>query len=171
MRRRKPIDDRTQAQGLALDDGDDDERRVETARARAEAAGKVALEDLARLPGVDVAAVAALRAAATAAVAALQKRRRSAQTRARARRREARTTYARTAPARTVRSHYDVLGISRDAGAADVRRAYRKKALATHPDKTNGESEAFLAVGEAFRVLSDRGLREAYDAELDLLLS
>ena len=170
MRRRKPIDDRTQAQGLALDDGDDDERRVETARARAEAAGKVALEDLARLRGVDVAAVAALRAAATAAVAALQKRRRSAQTRARARRREARSTYART-PARTMKSHYDVLGISRDAGAADVRRAYRKRALATHPDKTNGESGAFLAVGEAFRVLSDRGLREAYDAELDLLFS
>ena len=173
MRRRRPIDDRTQAQGLALDDGDDDERRVETARARAEAAGKVALEDLARLRGVDFfAAVAALRAAATAAVAALQKRRRSAQTRARARRREARTTYARTAPARTVRSHYDVLGIPRDAGAADVRRAYRKRALATHPDKTNGESSgAFLAVGEAFRVLSDRGLREAYDAELDIILS
>jgi hypothetical protein len=168
---RKAIDDRTQAQGLALDDNDDDERRVETARARAEAAGKAALADLARLRGVDVAAVAALRAAATASVAALQKRRRSAQTRARARRREARTTYARTAPARAVRSHYDVLGISRDAGAADVRRAYRKRALATHPDKTNGESGAFLAVGEAFRVLSDRGLREAYDAELDLLLS
>ena len=159
MRRRKPNDDRTQAQGLALDDDDDDERRVETARARAEAAGKAALEDLAQLRGVDFfAAVAALRAAATA------------QTRARARRREARTTYARTAPARTVRSHYDVLGISRDAGAAEVRRAYRKKALATHPDKTNGESDAFLAVGEAFRVLSDRGLREAYDAELDILL-
>ena len=88
MRRRKPIDDRTQTQGLALDDNDDDERRVETARARAEAAGKVALEDLARLRGVDFfAAVAALRAAATAAVAALQKRRRLAQTRARARRR------------------------------------------------------------------------------------
>ena len=168
---RKAIDDRTQAQGLSLDDNDDDERRVETARARAEAAGKAALADLARIQGVDVAAVAALRAAATAAVAALQKRRRLAQTRARARRREARTTYARTAPARTVRSHYDVLGISRDAGAAAVRRAYRKKALATHPDKTNGESGAFLAVGEAFRVLSDRGLREAYDAELDLLLS
>ena len=168
---RKAIDDRTQAQGLALDDNDDAERRVETARARAEAAGKAALADLARIRGVDVAAVAALRAAATASVAALQKRRRSAQTRARARRREARTTYARTAPARTVRSHYDVLGISRDAGAADVRRAYRKRALATHPDKTNGASEAFLAVGEAFRVLSDRGLREAYDAELDLLLS
>ena len=73
--------------------------------------------------------------------------------------------------ARTVRSHYDVLGIPRDAGAAEVRRAYRKRALATHPDKTNGESGAFLAVGEAFRVLSDRGLREAYDAELDILLS
>ena len=172
MRRRKPIGDRTQAQGFALDDDDDNERRVETARARAEAAGKVALEDLARLQGVDFfAAVAALRAAATAAVAALQKRRRSAQTRARARRREERSHYERTAPARTIRSHYDVLGISRDASAVDVRRAYRKKALATHPDKTNGESEAFLAVGEAFRVLSDRGLREAYDAELDILLS
>ena len=170
MRRRKPNDDRTQAQGLALDD-DDDERRVETARARAEAAGKAALEDLAQLRGVDFfAAVAALHVAATAAVAALQKRRRLAQTRL-GRGGGRRADLRWTAPARTVRSHYDVLGISRDAGAAEVRRAYRKKALATHPDKTNGESDAFLAVGEAFRVLSDRGLREAYDAELDLLLS
>ena len=95
MRRRKPIDDRTQARGLTLDDDADDERRVETARARAEAAGKVALEDLARLQGIDFfAAVAALRAAATASVAALQKRRRLAQMRARARRR---TTSARAA--------------------------------------------------------------------------
>ena len=52
-----------------------------------------------------------------------------------------------------------------------IRRAYHRKVLATHPDKTNGESGAFLAVGEAFRVLSDPGLREACDAELGILLS
>ena len=121
MRRRKPNDDRTQAQGLALDDDDDDERRVETARARAEARARP-LEDLAQLRGVDFfAAVAALRAAATAAVAALQKRRAlGANARAGASDGRRRTTYARTAPARTVRSHYDVLGISRDAGAAGM---------------------------------------------------
>ena len=137
MRRHKPIDDRTQAQGLALDDNDDDERRVETARARAEAAGKAALEDLAQLRGVDFfAAVAALRAAATAAVAALQKRRRSAK-RARGRSPGGAHDLRSDAPARTVRSHYDVLGISRDAGAADVRRAYRKEG----PSDASGQDQ------------------------------
>ena len=87
-----------------------------------------------------------------------------------ARRRQERSD-GRSAPrrARARPSHYDVLGITRAAGAAEVRRAYRRKALETHPDKTHGESAAFLAVGEANRVLSDRGLRAAYDAELDLL--
>jgi hypothetical protein len=131
------------------------------------------LEDIAQLlraRRVDGVALAALRAAAAAAVAALQTRRRHAQNSARARRRQERSD-DRSAPrrARTLPSHYDVLGIARAAGAAEVRRAYRRKALETHPDKTHGESAAFLAVGEANRVLSDRGLRAAYDAELDLL--
>jgi len=61
--------------------------------------------------------------------------------------------------------HYDVLGITRAAQAAEVRRAYRKEALKTHPDK-GGDSESFFRVMSAFEVLSDEVKRTAYDADL-----
>ena len=174
MRRRKPNDDRTQAQGLALDDDDDDERRVEAAAARRapRKAAPGAGGPRAAPPGVDFfAAVAALRAAATAAVAALQKRRR--------RLKRARGPVASDS-AHDLRS--DGARPDRPVALRRPRNFERRRRRgcapglpekahpATHPDKTNGESDAFLAVGEAFRVLSDRGLREAYDAELDILL-
>jgi len=38
-------------------------------------------------------------------------------------------------------SHYDVLGISRDADATEIRRAYKRKAQRYHPDKR--ENKAF----------------------------
>ena len=49
---------------------------------------------------------------------------------------------------------YEVLGVSWDASDATIRSAYRKRALATHPDK-GGHSDVFLLVVEAFEVLSD----------------
>jgi len=57
---------------------------------------------------------------------------------------------------------YKRLGISTSASDADVRSAYRRQALATHPDK-GGCAEAFRAVVEAFEILGDAGRRAAYD--------
>ncbi|MBX2978809.1 MAG: J domain-containing protein [Flavobacteriales bacterium] len=64
--------------------------------------------------------------------------------------------------------HYKVLGITRDATPQEVKRAYRERAKACHPDVNGSGSAArvFHAVNEAYTVLSDDVLRAAYDAQL-----
>lgn len=62
--------------------------------------------------------------------------------------------------------YYDALGISPTATAMEIKKAYRRKAMETHPDKHPNDPEAeskFQAVGEAYQVLSDPGLRSRYD--------
>eukprot|EP00448_Togula_jolla_P029892 CAMPEP_0170634074 /NCGR_PEP_ID=MMETSP0224-20130122/36375_1 /TAXON_ID=285029 /ORGANISM="Togula jolla, Strain CCCM 725" /LENGTH=162 /DNA_ID=CAMNT_0010963245 /DNA_START=6 /DNA_END=490 /DNA_ORIENTATION=+ len=61
---------------------------------------------------------------------------------------------------------YGLLGVRRDADDAVIRSAYRRRALATHPDKKNGSAAEFLEVVDAFEVLSDPLRRGAYDQEL-----
>ncbi|CAE7364554.1 DNAJ1 [Symbiodinium necroappetens] len=61
---------------------------------------------------------------------------------------------------------YTALGVSVSAGEADIRSAYRRRALATHPDK-GGSAEAFRLVVKAFETLADPGRREAHDRELE----
>jgi molecular chaperone DnaJ len=66
----------------------------------------------------------------------------------------------------TKRDYYEVLGISRDAGEADIKGAYRKLALQYHPDRNPGSKEAeekFKQAAEAYSVLSDDQKRAAYD--------
>ena len=58
---------------------------------------------------------------------------------------------------------YAALELSRGCSEEDVRRTYRKLALKTHPDKEKGTESEFLAIGFAYRVLSDRKLRALYD--------
>ncbi|MFH2008089.1 MAG: molecular chaperone DnaJ [bacterium] len=62
--------------------------------------------------------------------------------------------------------YYDILGVARDASAADIKRAYRKKAVQFHPDRNpdNPESEdKFKEAAEAYEVLSDSEKRQLYD--------
>ncbi|MBN1490352.1 MAG: molecular chaperone DnaJ [Phycisphaerae bacterium] len=64
------------------------------------------------------------------------------------------------------RDYYDVLGVSRDAGPDEIKRAYRKAALKHHPDRNqnNPEAEAcFKEAAEAYEVLSDPDKRQRYD--------
>ncbi|MDH6358528.1 molecular chaperone DnaJ [Parabacteroides sp. PF5-9] len=64
------------------------------------------------------------------------------------------------------RDYYEVLGVTRDASAEEIKKAYRKKAIEYHPDKNPGNQEAeelFKEAAEAYDVLSDAQKRQRYD--------
>ena len=64
------------------------------------------------------------------------------------------------------RDYYEVLGISRDAGDEDIKKAYRKLALKYHPDRNPGDKEAeenFKEAAEAYEVIRDKDKRQIYD--------
>jgi molecular chaperone DnaJ len=64
------------------------------------------------------------------------------------------------------RDYYEVLGVPRDAHAAQIKTAYRKLALKYHPDRNPGDGEAedrFKEAAEAYEVLADEHKRALYD--------
>ncbi len=64
------------------------------------------------------------------------------------------------------RDYYEVLGVARDASAAEIKKAYRKIALKNHPDRNPGDEaavERFKEASGAFDVLSDESKRSRYD--------
>lgn len=64
------------------------------------------------------------------------------------------------------RDYYDILGVSKGADKAEIKKAYRKLAMKYHPDRNpdNKEAEAkFKEASEAAEVLLDEGKRQRYD--------
>ena len=64
------------------------------------------------------------------------------------------------------RDYYEVLGVGRNASAAELKSAYRKLAMQHHPDRNAGDRRgraALQGVNEAYEVLKDDQKRAAYD--------
>lgn len=67
-------------------------------------------------------------------------------------------------------NHYGVLGITETASEEEIRKAYKRLALACHPDRDKSQSakSKFIAIKTAHRILSDKKLRADYDTHLSL---
>ncbi len=63
---------------------------------------------------------------------------------------------------------YEVLGVTKDASADEIKKAYRKLARVNHPDSKPGDNaaeERFKSISEAYSVLSDPDKRKDYDEQ------
>lgn len=63
------------------------------------------------------------------------------------------------------RDHYDVLGVNKNASAADIKRAYYKLAKQFHPDSNPDPSakEKFTEINNSYQILGDEEKRKQYD--------
>jgi DnaJ-class molecular chaperone len=63
------------------------------------------------------------------------------------------------------KDHYAALGLRSSASLADIKKAFRQQASLHHPDRNTspGAPARFRVVQEAYDVLSDAALRQAYD--------
>lgn len=61
---------------------------------------------------------------------------------------------------------YEVLQVAPEADDAEIRQAYRRRALATHPDKPAGDAQQFKCVAEAYATLNDPKKRAVHEARL-----
>lgn len=63
----------------------------------------------------------------------------------------------------TTRDYYDILGVSKSATDAEIKKAYRKLAMEHHPDKHGGDDAKIKEINEAYETLKDSQKRAAYD--------
>ena len=68
-------------------------------------------------------------------------------------------------------THYEVLGVSTTASAAEIKRAYRAQARRHHPDVTGTDDAVMQGLNQAWATLSDPARRRAYDRLLGIGMS
>jgi molecular chaperone DnaJ len=64
------------------------------------------------------------------------------------------------------RDYYEILGVSKNASAAELKKAYRRVAMKHHPDRNpddKGSEDKFKEASEAYEILSDSQKKSAYD--------
>ena len=64
------------------------------------------------------------------------------------------------------KNYYDILGISKSASDAEIKKAYKKMAMQYHPDRNKGDKKAeakFKEINEAYQVLGDATKKKNYD--------
>jgi len=59
--------------------------------------------------------------------------------------------------------YYSTLGVGRNATSEEIKKAYRKQAMAHHPDRTGGDDTQFKQIQEAYATLSDTNKKQQYD--------
>lgn len=64
-------------------------------------------------------------------------------------------------------NYYDILGVSRQASAQDIKTAYRKLAMEHHPDR-GGDGSHFQKISQAYDTLGDPNKRNRYDNEINV---
>lgn len=70
--------------------------------------------------------------------------------------------FSTSSPQQQDDSLYKVLEVDRDASLADIKKAYRRRAMLLHPDK-GGDEEQFKKLSQAYEILSDVDKRQNYD--------
>ncbi len=65
-------------------------------------------------------------------------------------------------------TYYEILGLRASASQEEIKRAYRKRAMESHPDvnPTPGAAEVFVQINEAYAILSDSQKRLVYNQKL-----
>jgi molecular chaperone DnaJ len=64
------------------------------------------------------------------------------------------------------KDYYEVLGVSKNSSADEIKKAYRKVAMQHHPDRNPGDKESeqkFKEAAEAYEILSDSDKKSRYD--------
>ena len=62
-----------------------------------------------------------------------------------------------------MKNYYEILGVSKDATAEEIKKSYRKLSLEYHPDKNKSGEEKFKEISEAYSIVGDTAKKIQYD--------